>query len=49
VGVRLVVPDRKLCVDNGAMIGAAGHFRLSQGMSTPLEAAADLSLKLSSV
>jgi len=47
-GVRLVVPDRKLCVDNGAMIAAAGHFRLSQGISTPLEASADPALQLSS-
>jgi N6-L-threonylcarbamoyladenine synthase len=47
-GVRLVVPDRKLCVDNGAMIAAAGHFRLSHGRSTPLDASADPALQLSS-
>jgi N6-L-threonylcarbamoyladenine synthase len=46
-GVRLVVPDTKLCVDNGAMIAAAGHFRLSRGESTPLDASADPALLLS--
>lgn len=47
-GVRLVVPDTKLCVDNGAMIAAAGHFRLSRGEATPLDASADPALQLSS-
>ncbi len=47
-GVRLVVPDRKLCVDNGAMIAAAGYFRLSRGESTPLDASADPALPISS-
>ena len=47
VGIRLVVPDRKLCVDNGAMIAAAGHFRMSRGESTPLDASADPALPLS--
>jgi N6-L-threonylcarbamoyladenine synthase len=46
-GVRLVVPDTKLCVDNGAMIAAAGHFRLSRGEVTPLDASADPALLLS--
>jgi N6-L-threonylcarbamoyladenine synthase len=46
-GVRLVVPDTKLCVDNGAMIAAAGHFRLSRGEVTPLDASADPALILS--
>ncbi|HVE92740.1 MAG TPA: tRNA (adenosine(37)-N6)-threonylcarbamoyltransferase complex transferase subunit TsaD [Actinomycetota bacterium] len=47
-GARLVIPDRKLCVDNGAMIAAAGFFRLSRGEVTPAEAPADPSLKLPS-
>ncbi len=46
-GVRLVVPDRKLCVDNGAMIAAAGHFRMSRAELTPLDASADPALQLS--
>jgi N6-L-threonylcarbamoyladenine synthase len=45
-GIRFVVPPPELCVDNGAMIAAAGHFRLSRGESTPLDAPADASLKL---
>jgi N6-L-threonylcarbamoyladenine synthase len=47
VGIRVVVPDRKLCVDNGAMIAAAGHFRLSRGELTSLDASADPALQLS--
>lgn len=46
-GLKLVVPDPKLCVDNGAMIAAAGHFRLLRGEATPLAASADPSLPLS--
>lgn len=30
-GVRLVLPERALCGDNGAMIAAAGYFRYQQG------------------
>src|SRR5207237_5387849 len=45
-GLRLVVPKGTLCVDNGAMIAAAGHFRLRRGEVTPLEASADASLEL---
>ena len=44
--IRLIVPDRRLCVDNGAMIAAAGHFRLARGESTSLEASASPSLAL---
>lgn len=45
-GLRLVVPAGRLCVDNGAMIAAAGFFRLRRGESTPLDASADASLAL---
>jgi N6-L-threonylcarbamoyladenine synthase len=45
-GVRLIVPSGPLCVDNGAMIAAAGHFRLRRGEATPLDASADASLVL---
>jgi N6-L-threonylcarbamoyladenine synthase len=45
-GLTLLVPDRRLCVDNGAMIAAAGHFRLSRGESTPFDAPASASLSL---
>ncbi len=45
-GLRFFVPAPRLCVDNGAMIAAAGHFRLRRGESTPLDAPADASLKL---
>jgi len=45
-GIRLLVPGRRLCVDNGAMIAAAGHARLVAGESTPLDLSADPSLPL---
>jgi N6-L-threonylcarbamoyladenine synthase len=45
-GVRFCVPPPALCVDNGAMIAAAGHFRLQRGEATALDAPADASLKL---
>lgn len=45
-GLRFFVPSQQLCVDNGAMIAAAGHFRLRRGESTPLDASASASLEL---
>jgi N6-L-threonylcarbamoyladenine synthase len=46
-GLALCVPDPALCVDNGAMIAAAGFFRLRRGEATPLDVSADASLALS--
>jgi N6-L-threonylcarbamoyladenine synthase len=45
-GYELCVPPPALCVDNGAMIAAAGYFRLRRGQTTPLDASADASLDL---
>jgi N6-L-threonylcarbamoyladenine synthase len=45
-GFDLCIPAPSLCVDNGAMIAAAGYFRLRRGEQTPLDAAADPSLPL---
>jgi N6-L-threonylcarbamoyladenine synthase len=45
-GIAVCVPPAILCVDNGAMIAAAGHFRLARGEMTPLDASADASLVL---
>ncbi|HYZ92735.1 MAG TPA: tRNA (adenosine(37)-N6)-threonylcarbamoyltransferase complex transferase subunit TsaD [Actinomycetota bacterium] len=45
-GLAFVVPAPGLCVDNGAMIAAAAHFRLRRGESTPLDAPASASLEL---
>jgi N6-L-threonylcarbamoyladenine synthase len=45
-GLTFVVPAPALCVDNGAMIAAAGYFRLRRGESTPLDAPASASLEL---
>lgn len=42
-GVRLAMPDRSLCGDNGAMIAAAGYFELLRGnlADTSLNASAN--------
>ena len=42
VGVRLAMPDRALCGDNGAMIAAAGYFQYQKGnfANTSLNASA---------
>lgn len=44
--IRLHVPEPNLCVDNGAMIAAAGFIRLRRGEATPLDASADAALPL---
>ncbi len=45
-GLTFAVPPAALCVDNGAMIAAAGHFRFVRGESTALDAPAVASLPL---
>jgi N6-L-threonylcarbamoyladenine synthase len=45
--LHLHIPDVKLCVDNGAMIAAAGFLRLRKGQFTALDVSADPSLALS--
>ena len=45
-GLALCVPDPALCVDNGAMIAAAGFFRLRRAGATPLSTSADASLPI---
>jgi N6-L-threonylcarbamoyladenine synthase len=46
-GFRLLIPSADLCTDNGAMIAAAGYYRLSSGERTPLDVGAYPSLTLS--
>jgi len=46
VGGALFVPEMTLCMDNAAMIAAAGHVRLTQNESSPLTLTADPALKL---
>jgi N6-L-threonylcarbamoyladenine synthase len=45
-GLRAVVPDRSLCTDNAAMVGAAAHHRLLTCGPTPLNGGIDPSLEL---
>jgi hypothetical protein len=45
-GYEVCIPPPGLCVDNGAMIAAAGYFRLRRGQATPWDASADASLAL---
>lgn len=47
-GVALHLPSPALCTDNGAMIAAAGEFRLERGDITPWSADVSSSLRLGS-
>lgn len=45
-GVHLHLPSPALCTDNGAMVAAAGVFRLGRGDVSPVNADIDTSLRL---
>src|SRR4051794_29383369 len=45
-GIRAVVPDRALCTDNAAMVGAAAHHQLLTRGPTGLDSGIDPSLEL---
>ena len=45
-GVRMLLPSPVLCTDNGAMIAAAGEFRLGRGELTPPGTEIDPALRL---
>jgi len=40
-GLRLHIPPPELCLDNGAMIAALGHFYLEAGLTSPWEVDAE--------
>jgi N6-L-threonylcarbamoyladenine synthase len=45
-GLQAFIPNRSMCTDNAAMIGATAWYRLRADGPTPLDAAADPNLRL---
>ena len=45
-GVRLFMPEIRLCTDNGAMIGSAAYYRLMRGEVAGLNMNAEPALRL---
>lgn len=48
-GLELYIPSPRLCVDNGAMIGAAAVYRMEKGEATPWGAGVDPGWRIGSV
>jgi N6-L-threonylcarbamoyladenine synthase len=48
-GLEMYVPSPRLCVDNGAMIGSAGAFRLKRGEVTAWGTGVDPGMRIGSV
>ena len=46
LGVRLYMPEIKLCTDNGAMIGSAAYYQLMRGETAGLDLNAEPALRL---
>ena len=46
LGVRLYMPEIKLCTDNGAMIGSAAYYQLRRGETAGLDMNAEPALRL---